>query len=305
MLKVFSVFGLFLFFCSCSDNESVYSDDMSVKLFVEVGGSSLSKTVTSIDGSVDFSENDIVGMFTEDVDNPFGWTYNNGVWETGNDIMWENRTDEFEFLAYYPCNRTEGVVRTSVPMPDLSVQSGNINDVGLKDFLIGKCIASYSDNNGFVSFSGTNSFKHVYSLLHLNVINEDKQQSFFMKGCTFSGKDIATPHVYSFDPSYGGMKKSGTEEISVLQIGDLSSLSTITVLINPVTLQVPLRFTLKYTYGDIDYEASADLGSNFTGGSLNKITLRIVDGNLVISGNMVDDWNVMTLDDVILNGTSI
>lgn len=304
MSKVFYLVSLPLIFCSCK-NELPLNDDMSVKLFVEVGNSPFSRTVTSVDGSVNFLENDITGMFIENIDNPVAWTYRNGNWVTENSMKWENRTDDFEFLAYYPCVQTDNVLRSSVPMPDLSVQSGNISDIGEKDFLVGKCVTSYADNNGIVSFSGENSFVHVYSLLHLSVINDDQSQSFSMKECSFFGEGIVTPHVYSFDTSSEGMKKSGSDDISVLQINDLSSLSAVTVLINPVTLQTPLRFTLRYISGDKEYEASANLGNNFAGGSFSKITLRVIDGKLVMTGNEVTDWNVITLDEVILNGASV
>lgn len=303
MLKVFFIVVLSLFFFSCNNDSQFSEDDMSVRLFVEVGGTPLSKTVTSVDGGVIFSENDITGMFMENVDNPVAWTYRNGNWETENTMMWENRNDDFEFLAYYPCVETEGISRTAVPMPDLSVQTGNMADIGEKDFLVGRCVTSYSDNNGIVSFSGENSFVHVYSLLHLNIVNADLSQPFSMKECTFSGEGIVTPHVYSFDLSSGGMKKSVGEDVSDLHIDDLSSFSAITVLVNPVTLETPLRFTLRYTFGDRDYEASADLGKVFAAGSFSKVTLRVVDGKLVVTGNMVTDWNIITLDDVVLNGT--
>ena len=77
------------------------------------------------------------------------------------------------------------------------------------------------------------------------------------------------------------------------------------MIINPVTLQTPLRFTLRYISGDKEYEASANLGNNFAGGSFSKITLRVIDGKLVMTGNEVTDWNVITLDEVILNGASV
>lgn len=302
MPKVSFVVILSLLLCSCV-NDLPITGDMSVKLFVEVEGVPSSKTVTSVDGSVVFAENDVTGMFMQNVDNPVAWTYRNGGWETEITPKWENRTDDFEFLAYYPCGQTEGVIRTAVPMPDLSVQTGDMADIGKKDFLVGRCVTSYSDNNGTVSFSGENPFKHVYSLLHLNIVSDDMSQSFSMKECTFSGEGIVTPCVYSFDRSSEGMKKSAGEEVSELHIDDLSSLSAITVLINPVALETPVRFTLRYTFGDKNYEASADLGKVFAAGSFSKVTLRVVDGKLVMTGNTVTDWDIETLDDIVLNGS--
>lgn len=247
-------------------------------------------------------------MFIQNQENPVLWTYDGASWNPEKTIVWENRADDFDFQAYYPCEETAQVTRTSVPMPDLSVQTGDIDDIGTKDFLVGKCTTSYSDYNGVVSFSGTNAFKHVYSLLHINIVNEETAQSFSMNECSFSGEGIVTPHVYSFDSASEGMKKSGEDEKSILKIADLSSLSesAITVLLNPVTLTTPLSFTLNYTNGGegYEYEASVDIGKEFPAGSFSKITLKFVDGKLTMTGNEVEDWNVITLDEIVITGTS-
>lgn len=304
MKKNFLAIGLILALCSCG-NETILSDDLSVKLFVEVGAQPLSKTLTEADGDVTFVNNDKVGLFTEGRENPVLWTYLESAWTSSENVKWDNRTDDFEFYAYYPCEQVSGVTRTSVPMPDLSVQSGNINDIGKNDFLVGSCVSSYSDNSGVVSFSDENSFSHVYSLLYLNIVTGDEGSGVSFSECTFSGTGIVTPHTYSLDISDGGMKKSGDEEKSELKITGLSSVSPIAVLINPVSLEEPLRFTLKYTRDGMMYEASAGLGNSFGSGSLNKITLKIVDGKLLVSGNDVLDWNIVTLDEIILDGSPV
>lgn len=299
--------GTTLFLSACSNDTLSLNEDLSIKLFIEVGSNPkpVSKTVTNIDGSASFSENDKVGLFIPNQETPVLWTYDGASWNPEKTIVWENRADDFDFQAYYPCEETAQVTRTSVPMPDLSVQTGDIDDIGTKDFLVGKCTTSYSDDNGVVSFSGTNAFKHVYSLLHINIVNEETAQSFSMNECSFSGEGIVTPHVYSFDSASEGMKESGEDEKSILKIADLSSLSesAITVLLNPVTLTTPLNFTLNYTNGEKDYEASVNIGNNFAAGSFTKITLRLVDGKLTMTGNKVEDWNVITLDEIVVTGT--
>lgn len=302
--------GASLFLSACSNDTLSLNEDLPVKLFIEVGSNQnqqqKSRTVTDADGHVTFSTNDKVGMFIQNQENPVLWTYDGASWNPEKTIVWENLADDFDFQAYYPCEETAQVTRTSVPMPDLSVQTGKLGDIGSKDFLVGKCTTSYSDNNGVVSFSGTNAFKHVYSLLHINIVNEETAQSFSMNECSFSGEGIVTPHVYSFDSASEGMNKSGEGEISTLKIADLSSLSesAITVLLNPVTLTTPLSFTLNYTNGGKDYEASVNIGSNFAAGTFSKITLKFVDGKLTMTGNEVEDWNVITLDEIVITGTS-
>ena len=305
----FVLFGACLLFASCINESEFLNEELSVKLFIEVGSNPkpVSRTVTDTDGHVSFSIDDKVGMFIQNQTNPVLWTYNGTSWNTDNTVEWENRVDDFEFLAYYPCETTADVTRTSVPMPDLSVQTGKLGDIGSKDFLVGKCTTSYSVGNGVVSFSGDNAFKHVYSLLHINIVNDEAEQSFKMVGCSFLGEGIVTPHVYSFDSASEGMKKSGEEEKSTLEIADLSSLSesAVTVLLNPVSLEIPLSFTLNYTNGgeEYEYEASVNIGKEFLAGSFSKITLRLVDGKLTMTGNEVENWNVITLDEIVITGT--
>lgn len=295
---------LFLLFCvSCDKQSESPEDDMAVKLFVEVGGKSQTKTVTETDGTVTFSGGDKLGMFVLPGNTPVMWSYQDSRWVSSESVKWENRTDDFEFLAYYPCDEVSGVTPDAVPMPDLSGQSGSLDDIGEKDFLVGRVVASYADNNGTVSFSGDNSLKHVYSLLYLSVVGDDLSNPLTITGCTFTGKGIVTPHTYSFDSASGGMIASGSPGGDVLTIEDLPS-HDIAVLINPVSLDSSLSFTIRYIRSGQEYEAGASLGTDFSGGSFHKITLRLVDGKLIMTGNEVSDWNVITLDDIVLVGTS-
>lgn len=303
MKTVLSVIPLFFLLCSCYNEKELPESDLSVGLYVEVGGQSLSRTVTGTDGSVTFADGDRVGLFSEGLENPVLWTFADSRWSNADNVKWQNRTDDFEFLAYYPCINMSGVTRHFVPMPDLSEQSGDIADIGEKDFLVGRCISSYSDNDGVVSFSGDNSFSHVCSLLYLNIVSDDPESEVTLSECEFSGEGIVTPHVYSFESS--SMEKSDSEEASVLQIKDLSSLSSIAVIINPVSLETPLRFTLVYFRDGSKYEASASLGKDFPAATFSKVTLRIVNGSLVMTGNEVRDWNIVTLDDIVLIGSSM
>ena len=242
---------------SCNDEKIEFRQDLPVGLYVEVGETKLSKTVTDIDGYVTFSVNDQIGLFVPERSTPVVWKYENSDWTTSETVFWKNRTDDFEFHAYYPCDEVSGVTLSSVPMPDLTMQTGSLAEIGKYDFLAGSCTTSYSTNNGLVTFVKDNSLKHVYSLLYLNI---------------------------------NGLSSADDMEI------------TIAVLINPVTLNVPLNFTLEYNKGGLGYEASADLGKSFAGGSFNRITLILVDEKLQMSGIEVDNWNVITLDDVYLIG---
>ena len=287
---VFTLVAVFTL-SSCNDEKIEFRQDLPVELYVEVGETKLSKTVTDIDGHVTFSGNDQIGLFVPERSTPVVWKYENSDWTTSETVFWKNRTDDFEFHAYYPCDEVSGVTLSSVPMPNLTIQTGSLAEIGKYDFLAGSCTTSYSTNNGLVTF--------------LNINGLSSADDMEITGCKFSGEGIVTPHVYSFESA--GMVKSGVDIKSNLDISGLSYTVTgdpytIAVLINPVTLNVPLNFTLEYNKGGLGYEASADLGKSFAGGSFNRITLILVDEKLQMSGIEVDKWNVITLDDVYLIG---
>lgn len=301
---IFTLLAVFTL-SSCNDEKIEFRQDLPVGLYVEVGETKLSKTVTDIDGYVTFSGNDQIGLFVPERSTPVVWKYENSDWTTSETVFWKNRTDDFEFHAYYPCDEVSGVTLSSVPMPDLTMQTGSLAEIGKYDFLAGSCTTSYSTNNGLVTFVKDNSLKHVYSLLYLNINGLSSADDMEITGCKFSGEGIVTPHVYSFESA--GMVRSGNDIKSDLDISGLSYTVTgdpytIAVLINPVTLNVPLNFTLEYNKGGLVYEASADLGKSFAGGSFNNISLILVDEKLQMSGIEVDKWNVITLDDVYLIG---
>lgn len=307
MNNVNLVFAVTLALCSCSKVEESGFEKSLVRLEVEVGNDVHSRTSTGDDGKTVFVDEDCIGLFTKGNKTASMWTYDGSTWTANTEVTWESKFDKFEFLAYYPCT-SDNVALDGILMPDLSSQTGKLSDIGKHDFLKGRCKVSYNDNEGMVSFSGENSFSHVYSLLYLSIANNDGESgNVSITGCKFEGEGIANNKKFVFgdDTKDDGMTDVGTAVASTIDIKyeqtvQLDKKHTLAVLINPVQLKTPLTFTLSYKDGESQKTANIELGQNFASGSLYKYSLGWKKGSLSLSGNEVKDWNVVSEDIIFL-----
>ncbi len=308
MKNVNLVFAMTLSLCSCSKVEESGFEKSLVRLEVEVGNDVHSRTITSDDGKTVFVDKDCIGLFTKGNNTASMWTYDGSTWTANTEVTWENKFEKFEFLAYYPCT-SDNVSRDGIMMPDLLSQTGKLSDIGKHDFLKGRCKVSYNDNGGMVSFSGENSFSHVYSLLYLSIANSGGESGKVdITGCKFEGEGIANDKKFVFGDDtgtdemvdVGATVASSTIDIKYEQAVQLDKKHTLAVLINPVQLKTPLTFTLSYKDGESQKTANIELGQNFTSGSLYKYSLGWKKGSLSLSGNEVKDWNVVNGDIIFL-----
>lgn len=287
-------------------NEVSQTSDLSVKIEAEVGGKSVtSRTATEASGRVTFVDDDNIGMFMPNTGKLVMWTYSKGVWTTESGVQWENKVDEFEFHAFYPY--AEGAEITSVAMPDLSVQSGKLEDVGDKDFLVARKKASFSTNSGKVSFTENNAFGHVYSLVYVTVKKEQESDVVAVSGVSFDGDGIASKCTYSFgatsledavNPVADGEVNSIAIEYHEGVDVDFDSGHAVAVLVNPSTMSGNVTFSMTYNRDGKDYTATANLGGGFTDGKINKVSLTLKRDALVVEGTDVAEWDVNNLPDI-------
>ena len=267
--------------------------------------------VTDDEGITSFAEGDRIGLFVPGTTYAGEWKYDGTNWSTDNEVTWENREDEFEFCAFYPFTSGE-ISADNIPVPDLATQSGKLSDVGAKDFLVGRCITSYSDNDGVVSFTGSSSFEHVFSLIHISIVSQNNDEV-SVTGCKFEGDGIVEKKKYVFGGSADedelvGIGSSGG---SVLEIDYQTSVSVsegldIVVLINPVSLDSSLKFSLFYEKDETEYVADIELPGEYRKGNYNKIRLSWVKDGLVMQGNDIKDWNVVDLELIeLLEGNAV
>lgn len=297
---------------ACRQNESVNEDDLSLSMHAVVEGANLGRTVTSSAGKTSFAAEDAVGFFMpEQQENAVKWTYTGSGWTSGTSLYWPNQTDRFEFCAFYPY--VEGAARTRIPMPDLSGQTGNLDDLGRFDFLAARCVTDYQTENGVVAFKGESSFKHIYSLIMVTLKKDAADKTMTLKTMKFEGENIVAPHYYSFhSEGTDGMqrvdqvvKKNVLELVKEVGIGEEGHASM--VLINPSVLEVPLNFSITYERDGKMYTATTNkMGATFESGKIYKYTIRVKKENLEIIGNEITDWvSGGSLDDIFIDETPV
>lgn len=293
----------------CQQNELTegWDESMSVRLQASVAGTdALSRTVLEENGKTAFAEGDEIGFFMPQEDASVKWTLSESLWTPARKLAWKNKVDKFEFCAYYPY--ADGDSRTQIPMPDLTAQTGQASLIGDYDFLAARCNAGYTDNSGMVSFTKDAAFKHVLSLVSVTVLKDENDKSMTLNRLSFEGEAIVSRHTYQF----GGM----AEEDAMVPVAESEGSSlvltpgaavegqgyTTMVVINPVTLASPLKFSIAYVCDGHSYTASTTgMGQRFEAGKYYRYMVRLNKEELLLSGNEVADWNPEELGDLVVD----
>lgn len=295
---------------ACQQNELLTNgdvEDLALDLQASVfQGNVMSRTVTQENGTSDFREGDAVGFFMPDEESQIRWTLESGEWKSGQAVNWKDKVNEYTFCAYYPYSES-AASRSSVPMPDLSAQTGNLADIGAFDFLVARTTTSYEAKSGVVSFTGETAFRHVYALVSVTVKKDLEKESVALDEMTFEGTGLFSSHVYKFgeEAAQDGMQAADEPEKSRLVLSYEEPVAvesagyTAVVLLNPVELEESLRFTMGYRRDGISYTASTTaMGDTFEGGKFYKYTLKLTKEGLKLVGNTISGWDSQTLPEI-------
>lgn len=307
MKKMMLLAGVCSLLAACQSKEElkVVNQESNAPMYLEASiasGLLTSRTITTEEGASSFDLTDQVGLFQPDNDVPVCWEYNETGWNTEAEMNWENKVEDFHFCAFYPYKET--ATRSAVPMPDLTVQTGELGHIGAFDFLAAHCTMSYTDAAGVVSFTEDNAFRHVYAMLKIVVNKSAVDDELTVHQVSYEGQDIVTAQTYSFGNSFTEDRLVlGSPSTSILTLAPEVSVSgekhTFVVLINPVTLSSSLKLGLDYTRNGIRYSASTEgLASDFTGGKLYTYTLRLKKEDILIEGNSIGNWESLVGDDI-------
>lgn len=192
-------------------------------------------------------------------------------------------------------------------MPDLTKQSGELENIGAVDFLVAKRTVSYKDDNGKVAFTGEYAFKHQYSLLVITLVKETNDSETTINSASISGKGIFSKHTYSFE-SPAGMKSDAdatTADKLDMTIGKTvgNDGCQIALVLNPNSESTALNFSIAYTRDGVNYKASTEgINRAFESGTCYKYKICIKKQGLVISGSDITDWTIEEIEkDIIVN----
>ena len=310
----------FLVGCHQADDMDFIHEDLKMSVVASIEGSDnlvASRYVGDTPNAVSFVKGDAIGLsvndgaFVEWVKNEDGdgWTPN------GNAVFWNDKTSDHSFIAFYPYDSKATSER--IPMPDLSEQQGTMESVAEKDFLVAQKTQTYG-TNGVVEFKPFDesldySFKHVSSLVVVTLKGEGELASATINKISINGTNLFTP--FNYVKSNGGLivkidDEPGKDLLELSLSHQMESKNkTYYFIINSGTVSLSaVTLSISYTTNQESYIAKLNgLGTSevttFEKGKKYSYSLKVAGGELVISGNEIQDWGEgLNLGDIVING---
>ena len=296
----------------CQQTEEFENTNEKLPLSIEAsieGNNDISRhTVGNNILNMAFEAGNTMGVFVDERP-AVEWTkQTDGTWQATNTIYWPDKSNEHNFYGYHPY--TSASSKESVPMPSLTSQTGNIENLCSLDFLVAQKKQSYTTSStvSFIKIEGgeDNSFKHVSSLIGITIKGTSDLKSSIVKSISFSGGNIASSTTYSFVTKTVTKTNNDTStQITATNlncsINDIDK--TFYFVVNAGENLSNVTFNIKYSTGEKNYTASkTGLGNaTLTSGNLYKFNLNITDGVIAVTGNEIQPWSEQTMDDIIIN----
>lgn len=295
--------------CQQSDEIENMSEELLLSIEASIGDTQnhLSSRYSSSDetpNNLIFDVGNSIGLFMEGKD-LVEWTKTQSGWSSEKALYWPNKSDNYDFYAYYPYAEATSI--ENVPMPSLAGQLGTIASLSDCDFLVAFTNQNYG-TDGTVSFTGTDaSFKHVSSLVAVTVKGDCDLKESLIKNISFAAAGIASRTTYSFATNTTALMENG--ESDKMESGSLDCQmagedKTFYFILNPGIALSDVTFCIKYATADVDYKAEkAGLGSvTLARGGRYNFNLSISDGVLTLSGGEIQNWGDGTqMDDIEIN----
>ena len=323
---VFMFYMMMALLVGCKQAEEINTENEKLRITIEASigkdGVVTGRTALGDEGIVSFADNDKIGLSVNEGDF-VEWTYDGeeNSWEQNKDVAtlyWDGK-GYHTFYAFYPY--VDNATLTNVPTPNLTKQQGKKEELGIYDFLVTTKEQEYGEY-GVVSFLGDYAFEHVSALISIELKGEGDLLSTMNNKVTLSnisivGKNIVTNYNYSFTNSEVVVPVSDEDEgIDVLNVSannmELTEEGfTYYFVVNAETVNLEdVDLIIEYKSGNKDYIATLygmhQEGSeitNFFAGKQYSYALKVTGGEIIVSGNEIDEWDeVINLDDIIING---
>jgi len=293
--------------CQQADGIDNMNEELPVSIEASIGNMQMSRYASSGDSpnNLFFDAGDDIGLFMKGK-NLVKWTKTQSGWSTETPLYWPNKSDSYEFYAYYPYAEATSI--ESVPMPSLAGQLGTIASLSDCDFLVAYTNQSYG-TDGTVSFIGTDaSFKHVSSLVAITIKGDCDLKTSTIQQISFSAPNIASGTTYSL--SDGTMNFVDDKKSDEMVSGDLNYTMegadhTFYFILNNGIAFSDITFSLKYSTNGTKYNAEkVGLGNEgiLESGKRYNFNLKISDGVLTVFGSNIVNWGDGTqMDDIEIN----
>lgn len=311
-VKYMLTLGCLALLTGCQQADGLENESEELPMYVEasIEEEPMSRYVSSDDSpnNLSFDTGNSIGLFMEGKA-LVKWTKTETGWNPAKNLYWTNKTDPYDFYAYYPYAEATSI--ESVPMPSLAGQMGTIASLSDCDFLAAYTNQSY-DTDGTVSFTGTDaSFKHVSSLVAVTIKGDCDLATSIIKNISFSAEDIASGTTYSFSSKTTSVIDG--KEADVMQSGNLNFQmagedKTFYFILNTGISLSNVTFCIKYSTAGVNYKAEkTNLGSGelASGGRYN-FNLSISDGKLSLSGGDIRNWGEGSqMEDIEINNPTV
>lgn len=279
--------------CACQQEDPSSIAPTELSITAEKGNTIV--TLTSSTPTSSFAEGDKIGLFLPQNSTDVAWQYTGGLWKSSTPCYWKNKKDRFSYTAYAPyCT---GSTKEAILMPDLSKQTGKLSDLSTYDFLIATADVSFSECKGKVTFSGASAFQHIYSLIAIQLKNEDTQDIITLQNLRLSGEHFFSSSTYNCNITPHHFN-SITTPVHQLAIQDNSKLpeegKTYYLLVRPTETAKEGNFQLSFTRGAQTFSAGATTSATtYKAGNLYSYTFVLKKGELLLEGTEIKPWIVI------------
>lgn len=308
-----------IFFSACQgseESEQLQENEYTVSIMARIGKTASEARYQQGNEKdvAQFIKNDDIGVFMDNGD-VVCWVFDETAWSTSKSVFWEDKESEHIFCAYYPYTNSEAPNKERIKMPSLNNQNGSWVNIAQYDFLVASKTLSYQNDNGNVAFVDDSSFKHVSSLLKINIKGEGDMAKAVIDKITLKGNDLMTQTYYSFvtnNITIDGTPKEtfsitpehsmDSQDISYYFI--LNGTKTAENIDSKVVTGNSINLIIEYTSNSKKYIAQREgLSSGLLSGRIYEYNILVKDRNVIITGGNISGWTPGNeIEDIIING---
>ena len=307
----------------CQQAEEIVnpSEELVMSIEASIGDSNVvaGRYAGTTPNDVSFTDGDAIGV-SVDGEGFVKWTYSSSGWSQQSEGAknWKNKIEDHSFHAFYPY--VEGAAMSSVSMPLLSGQMGDMNSVSHRDFLVASKTQKYG-LDGKVSFTNEYAFSHVSSLVSITLKGDADLAAATITKISIDGANLFTPSTYAFESESEDVRVTldmdESKRVNLLEVAMEhymnSSDKTFYFVVNSATVDLStVKLSIEYKFGENDkYKAErtglkkeSDMVGKFESGKQYSYTLNIQDRALIISGSNIKNWEAgESLGEITINGT--
>lgn len=267
--------------------------------------------------AANFGKNDKIGVFMDD-DSAVRWGFDGTSWTTEKSVFWKDKNGEHTFCAYYPYSASETESKENIKMPSLDTQDGTWENIDQYDFLVASRKLSYNTDLGNVAFSGEYAFKHILSLLKINIKGEGDMAQAVIDKIRLEGNELMTQGYYSFGTNSVTISGTAKETFQITPLHTMNNQdASFYFILNgggrdeniapKAVTSHPVSLVIEYTRNNKQYIARReDLSTGLLSGCIHKYNIVVKDGNVIITGGSISGWTPGNEEeDIIIDGEEI